>query len=318
MRRDTTPDASRDRRAPARDLPARPDRHHRRDERHAPARRLLDQHQDPARLLVRALRRPGADRRPVVRPADPPRHARPLRARRSSSGTGPTGSSRATPSSATTAISAASTSTTSAWSRRSSLDGRPFAYAVAMAHHVDVGGGTPGSIGLHREQIQEGLDHPAGPDHARRRRRRRRPRRCSSPTSASPRETEGDLRAQLAAVTVGLRRLAEIVERARSARPSTRRSTTSSPTPDGGRSRRSRALAARARSRRPTISTTTASPDDAGQDRRRGSPSPTTRSPSTSPAPTDQRPSSINTTKGGDAVGLRLRAPLPTSTPTSR
>ena len=30
----------------------------------------------------------------------------------------------------------------------------------SMAHHVDVGGGTPGSIGLHREQYQEGLIIP--------------------------------------------------------------------------------------------------------------------------------------------------------------
>lgn len=34
------------------------------------------------------------------------------------------------------------------------------AYAAAMAHHIDVGGGTPGSIGLHREQFQEGLIIP--------------------------------------------------------------------------------------------------------------------------------------------------------------
>ena len=40
------------------------------------------------------------------------------------------------------------------------VDGEPFAYAVSMAHHVDIGGGTPGSIGLWREQVQEGLIIP--------------------------------------------------------------------------------------------------------------------------------------------------------------
>ncbi len=92
------------------------------------------------------------------------------------------------------------------------IDGRPFAYAVAMAHHVDVGGGTPGSIGLHREQIQEGTIIP--------------PLRILRDgvvddgvlalllaNVRSPRETEGDLRAQVAAVTVGLRRLSEMIER---------------------------------------------------------------------------------------------------------
>jgi len=90
------------------------------------------------------------------------------------------------------------------------IDGRPFAYAVAMAHHVDVGGGTPGSIGLHREQVQEGLIIP--------------PVRLLHDgvvdpgvlamlvaNVRSPRETEGDLRAQLASVSVGLRRLSELI-----------------------------------------------------------------------------------------------------------
>ena len=91
------------------------------------------------------------------------------------------------------------------------VDGEPFAYAVSMAHHVDIGGGTPGSIGLWREQIQEGLIIP--------------PLRVMREgvvdetflrllrsNVRSPRETEGDLRAQLAAVTIGLRRLAEMIE----------------------------------------------------------------------------------------------------------
>ncbi len=61
---------------PSRDPPPRPDGDHRRDERDAASGRLFDQHQDAARLLVRAVRRPGAVRGPVVRPADPPRDPR--------------------------------------------------------------------------------------------------------------------------------------------------------------------------------------------------------------------------------------------------
>ena len=92
------------------------------------------------------------------------------------------------------------------------VDGEPFAYAVAMAHHVDVGGGTPGSIGLHREQFAEGLVippvrvmHEGVVDETLLRMLRSNVR--------SPRESEGDLRAQLAAVTIGLRRLGEMIER---------------------------------------------------------------------------------------------------------
>jgi N-methylhydantoinase B len=90
------------------------------------------------------------------------------------------------------------------------IDGRPFAYAVSMAHHVDVGGGTPGSIGLHREQYQEGLIIPPV---------RLMHRGIIDPdvlativaNVRSPRETEGDLRAQLGCVSVGLRRLEELI-----------------------------------------------------------------------------------------------------------
>ena len=84
------------------------------------------------------------------------------------------------------------------------------AYAAAMAHHIDVGGGTPGSIGLHREQFQEGLILP--------------PTRfleggVPNPQIVnlilrnvrSPRETGGDLRAQIAAVNIGGARLRELI-----------------------------------------------------------------------------------------------------------
>jgi N-methylhydantoinase B len=91
------------------------------------------------------------------------------------------------------------------------IDGKPFGYAVSMAHHVDIGGGTPGSIGLHREQYQEGLIIP--------------PVRVMHDgvmdrgilamlvaNVRSPREAEGDLRAQLGSVSVGLRRFSELIE----------------------------------------------------------------------------------------------------------
>ena len=88
--------------------------------------------------------------------------------------------------------------------------GELVAYAAAMAHHIDVGGGTPGSIGLHREQFQEGLiipptrflDHGV-PD----------PRIVGLilRNVRSPRETGGDLRAQIAAVNIGAARLRELV-----------------------------------------------------------------------------------------------------------
>ncbi len=90
------------------------------------------------------------------------------------------------------------------------IDGETFGYAVSMAHHVDVGGGTPGSIGLHREQYQEGLIIP--------------PVRVLHDgvidrsvlamlleNVRSPREAEGDLRAQLGSVSVGLRRFSELI-----------------------------------------------------------------------------------------------------------
>ena len=89
------------------------------------------------------------------------------------------------------------------------LGGRILAYVATMAHHLDVGGGTPGSIGLHEEHVQEGLIIP--------------------PTLLvrddaideslldlilrnvrAPRETGGDFRAQLAASATGSRRILEL------------------------------------------------------------------------------------------------------------
>ena len=75
-------------------------------------------------------------------------------------------------------------------------------YTAALAHHIDVGGGTPGSIGLFQEIFQEGLILP--------------PTRVLVDGRVdenvfrlilrnvrAPRETGGDLRAQVAAVNIG-------------------------------------------------------------------------------------------------------------------
>jgi N-methylhydantoinase B len=90
--------------------------------------------------------------------------------------------------------------------------GRRVGFVTALAHHVDVGGANPGSIGLAREIFAEGLLIP--------------------PTLLvhdgqvdenvlglilnnvrSPTETGGDLRAQIAGINIGMRRLGELVSR---------------------------------------------------------------------------------------------------------
>ncbi len=88
--------------------------------------------------------------------------------------------------------------------------GQIVAYVATMAHHLDVGGGTPGSIGIHAEHIQEGLIIP--------------PTRIMRGGELddglmgvilrnvrAPRETGGDFRAQFAASATGSRRVLEIV-----------------------------------------------------------------------------------------------------------
>ena len=87
-----------------------------------------------------------------------------------------------------------------------------FGFVTTLAHHIDIGGASPGSMGLTKEVFQEGLIIP--------------PTRLMSEgrldedifrllTSnvRSPRETGGDLRAQVAGTNIGIRRLLELVER---------------------------------------------------------------------------------------------------------
>jgi len=86
-------------------------------------------------------------------------------------------------------------------------------YAATMAHHVDVGGLTPGSIAVHATEIfQEGLRLPllklydAG-------RENETVIRIIEKNTRQPVEVIGDLRAQVAACRAGERGLIEILER---------------------------------------------------------------------------------------------------------
>lgn len=90
--------------------------------------------------------------------------------------------------------------------------GELIAFVATIAHHVDVGGGTPGSIGLFQEIFQEGIIIP--------------PTRLLVDGAVddnvfnlilnnvrAPKETGGDFRAQVAGLNIGLRRLSEMIER---------------------------------------------------------------------------------------------------------
>jgi N-methylhydantoinase B len=85
-------------------------------------------------------------------------------------------------------------------------------YVASLAHHVDVGGGAPASVGAYREVYQEGIIIP--------------PIRILQAGAIvedvfqlilaqirSKHETAGDFRAQMAANTTGIRRLGALVER---------------------------------------------------------------------------------------------------------
>jgi N-methylhydantoinase B len=91
-------------------------------------------------------------------------------------------------------------------------DGLLLGYVANLAHHVDVGGGAPASVGAFREVFQEGVIIPpvkivaAGqivPDIF----------RLLLAQIRSKHETAGDLRAQIAANATGVRRLQALVSR---------------------------------------------------------------------------------------------------------
>jgi len=87
-----------------------------------------------------------------------------------------------------------------------------FGYVANVAHHVDVGGGAPASVGAFQEVFQEGVIIPAiklvkggeiVPDIL----------RLILAQIRSKRETAGDLRAQIAANNTGIRRVNDLVRR---------------------------------------------------------------------------------------------------------
>ena len=88
----------------------------------------------------------------------------------------------------------------------------PFGYVANVAHHVDVGGGAPASVGAFREVYQEGVIIPpvklvSGGE------MRADIFRLVLSQIRSKRETGGDFRAQVAANTTGMRRLNAIMDR---------------------------------------------------------------------------------------------------------
>jgi N-methylhydantoinase B len=91
-------------------------------------------------------------------------------------------------------------------------EGRLFGYVANLAHHVDVGGGTPASVGAFREVFQEGViippvrlvrDGQMVPDVF----------RLILAQIRSQHETAGDFRAQLAANITGGKRLVTLLDR---------------------------------------------------------------------------------------------------------
>ncbi len=105
----------------------------------------------------------------------------------------------------------AGTSTTSRSSRRSCTSGQVLGYVACLAHHVDVGGGAPASVGAFQEVFQEGIIIP--------------PvklvengvivadiYRLVLEQIRSKRETAGDLRAQIACNNTGVRRMTGLVD----------------------------------------------------------------------------------------------------------
>jgi N-methylhydantoinase B len=89
---------------------------------------------------------------------------------------------------------------------------RPLFYVANRAHHADIGGATPGSMGRADEIFQEGLRIPpvrlmiggeVNPDVM----------RLITANVRLPEERQGDLTAQLGAIHTGQNRLLEIVER---------------------------------------------------------------------------------------------------------
>lgn len=85
-------------------------------------------------------------------------------------------------------------------------------YVANLAHHVDVGGGAPGSIGAFREVFQEGIIIP-GVKLVSQGKINEDVFRLVLAQIRSKRETAGDFRAQIAANVTGVKRIAALAER---------------------------------------------------------------------------------------------------------
>lgn len=101
--------------------------------------------------------------------------------------------------------------------RGGSSSGQPAFYVASRAHHADVGGAVPASMGLSQEIYQEGLRIPPVAI-LREGKVQRDLLSILLANVRTPREREGDLMAQVAACRLGERRLQELLQRYGSAR----------------------------------------------------------------------------------------------------
>ena len=89
------------------------------------------------------------------------------------------------------------------------IHGQRIGYVANMAHHVDVGGSSPASLGVNKELCQEGIILPPTRI-ARRGEIDDNVIKLILANLRAPRETNGDLRAQMSANVVGIRRMAAL------------------------------------------------------------------------------------------------------------
>jgi N-methylhydantoinase B len=92
------------------------------------------------------------------------------------------------------------------------VDNELVGFSANLAHHVDIGGGAPGSLGAFREIYQEGLLFPVIKI-AERGRLHSETFKMAMANIRSKKETAGDFRAQVAANYLGVRRMTEVYAR---------------------------------------------------------------------------------------------------------
>ncbi len=92
------------------------------------------------------------------------------------------------------------------------IHGQRIGYVANMAHHVDVGGSSPASLGVNKELCQEGIILPPTRI-ARKGEIDNNVIKLILANLRAPRETNGDLRAQMSANVVGIRRMAALQDK---------------------------------------------------------------------------------------------------------